>query len=434
MPPRTLGSLAFALSAAADLDIALVALGEGLAEVDRAARVSVFRYNARKGLLKDRLVPNVSGGVDRIPVGTTFDHLPSRIRTQITSGGDFADLGDESEQFARLLGITQSADGGLLALRGLTTDGTLAAVLALYEPRRIFGTRVLERFGPYAALFDLAFARFAEREAREEAVRTLEDVTHRVHGEYVKKLGALEGQLQQVGRAASPSGTGSLVAIERETEEHREQARQATARALSLEQQVGTAAEQLERARIELHRRSETLGQKTRSLYLIERVLTLDASTADPRRLVDGLVALLGDVMQAQRCSIMLRAPEPYQLFLAASRGLPPAVQEGMRIKFGEGVAGKVAARREPLLVRDVSGASAHPYLKDQYFTTGSFISFPLVYDRELVGVVNLTNRSHRGVFGEEDVERVRLLALVISLIASHAALPERLVEAGRVR
>jgi signal transduction protein with GAF and PtsI domain len=218
--------------------------------------------------------------------------------------------------------------------------------------------------------------------------------------------------------------------MERETERCREEARRATRRADIIEQQVTAAVEQLERAHIELHRRSETLRQKTRTLYLIDRVLTLDATTADPRRLVDGLVALLGDDMQAQRCSIMLRAPEPGHLYLAASRGLPPDVQQGMRIRFGEGVAGKVAARREPLLVRDVVEAGAHPLLKDQYFTTGSFISFPLVYHDDLIGVVNLTNRAQRGVFVEEDVERVRLLALLIAIIASHAELPARLVEA----
>ena len=52
-----------------------------------------------------------------------------------------------------------------------------------------------------------------------------------------------------------------------------------------------------------------------------------------------------------------------------------------------------------------------------------------LVQD-ELVGVVNLTNPALAGgVFTEEDVERVRLLALVIALVATSARLPERLVE-----
>jgi signal transduction protein with GAF and PtsI domain len=129
----------------------------------------------------------------------------------------------------------------------------------------------------------------------------------------------------------------------------------------------------------------------------------------------------------------MLRAPDPDYLYLAAARGVAPHVTEGMRIRIGEGVAGRVAAAREPLLVQDVREASQHPLLRDQYFTTGSFISFPLVYHEELVGVVNLTNRAQRGVFTEEDVERVRLLGLVISLIASGNNLAPRLLETIRV-
>jgi GAF domain-containing protein len=101
-----------------------------------------------------------------------------------------------------------------------------------------------------------------------------------------------------------------------------------------------------------------------------------------------------------------------------------------MRIRIGEGVAGRVAAAREPLLVQDVRDASQHPLLRDQYFTTGSFISFPLVYHDQLVGVLNLTNRAQRGVYGDEDVERVRLLGLVISLIASRHRLSEQLLGA----
>jgi hypothetical protein len=434
MAPRTLASLAHALSAAADLDAAFVALSEALAELDRSARLSLLRYDPRRKLLRERVVPNARGSVDWLPVNTSFDHFPSKLRSPIARGGTFVDFGDDSEQFARLLDIMELADGGLLSLRGLTTDGTLTAVLALYEPRRMFGTRVMERFGPYGAVFDLAYQRFSDREARDEAVNTLEVVTQQVHAEYLRKLSDLEGQLSQAQGEASRVETERLLALEREAEGRREAARRATHKVTALEQQVAAAVDQLERAHIELHRRSETLRQKTRSLYLIDRVLTLDASTGDPRTLVDGLVALLGDDMQAQRCSILLRAPEPEMLYLAAARGLPPDVEHGMPVRFGEGVAGKVAQKRQPLLVRDVADATSHPLLKDQYFTTGSFISFPLVYHEELLGVVNLTNRAQRALFVDEDVDRVRLLALLVSIIVSHAALPERLLESLRVR
>ena len=56
------------------------------------------------------------------------------------------------------------------------------------------------------------------------------------------------------------------------------------------------------------------------------------------------------------------------------------------------------------------------------------------MYHDELVGVLNLTNRAQRGAYTDEDVERVRLLSLVISLIASQNHLPERLLESINVR
>jgi len=439
MPPRTLGSLAHALAAAPTLDAALVALGEGLADIDRSAHLALLRYDGRREMLVDRLTPT-GGSVRRTPVETTFDHLPTPMRHQVASGAQFVDFGDQSAEYARLFGMAPFADGGLLALRGLKFDGHLAAIVVVYEPRKIFGTRASERFAPAIALFDLGFARFLEREARDEAVRTLEDVTQRVHGEYMKKLSALEEQLVSARRAVETPARGvasadaaRIVALERDAAHASEEARRASRRADAVEQQVAASVGRLEQAHVELHRRSESLRQKTRTLYLIDRLLTLDNRATDPRNLVDGLLSLVGDDMQAQRCSLMLRAPEPGSMYLAAGRGLSPHIVEGARIAIGEGVAGRVAASREPLLVQDVAHAQSHPLLKDQYFTTGSFISFPLIYHDDLIGVVNLTNRAQSGVFVEEDVERVRLLGLVIALVVSHARLGERLLDTMHV-
>src|SRR6185436_4882977 len=151
---------------------------------------------------------------------------------------------------------------------------------------------------------------------------------------------------------------------------------------------VTSAVGELEKAHVELHRRSEQLRQRTRTLYLLDRVLTLDRITDDPRRLAEGLIALVGDDMQAHRCSLMLRTSDTTSLYLAASRGLDPAFTEGLCVPIGQGVAGKVAATREPILVQDVAHAKEHPLLHDELFTTGSFISFPLVYHNDLLGVV----------------------------------------------
>jgi len=427
MPPRTLASLAHALTVAADVPAALGALGEALAEIDRFAQLALVRYDHRRSMLRERLIPR-GAEVDVAALETTIDHLPNRERVAVVAGGQFVEFTESVDEFARLFGLRGFDEVGWLSARGIRFEGQLSAILVLYETRKIFGTRTSERFGPTVALFELAMVRFLEHDARAEAVETLEGVTQRVHGEYERRLAELQAGLAEPG-ATEGSASERVVALERELARSEESTRQAARRADSVEATVVSAVEQLEKAHIELARRNEILRQKTRTLHLIDRVLSLDASTNDPRQLVDGLLSLVGDDMHAQRCSLMLRAREDGWLYLAAARGLAPGVAEGARIRIGDGVAGRVAASREPLLVRDVSEAKQHPLLRDQYFTTGSFISFPLVYHDDLVGVVNLTNRAMYGVFGEEDVERVRLLGLVIALVASRARLPERLGE-----
>ena len=203
MPPRTLASLAHALSAAPDLDAALVALGEALAGLERAAALALLRYDGRRELIRERMTPECSR-VNRQALETSIDHLPGHVRVPVLAGGQFVELGDRSHDYARLFAFQPVADTGVLALRGVRVEGHLAAVLALFEPKKIFGARTTERLAPAVALFDLAFARLWEREAREEAVRTLEDVTQRVHADYVRKLAALEGQLSDARRAAAP--------------------------------------------------------------------------------------------------------------------------------------------------------------------------------------------------------------------------------------
>lgn len=433
MPPRTLSSLAHALTVSADPDAALAALGEALAEVDRVARLALVHFDERRDMLVERLLLTPAG-LERVALDTTFDHLPTRERTAIAAGGQFVDFADSSDEFARLFQIPSFGESGWLNVRGLRYDGHLSALLVLYETRKLFGARTAERFLPAIALFELAYLRFLERSARGEAVHTLEDVTQRVHGEYETRLAELESRLTKTSSAPDSSDSARVFALERELARANEDARRALKRAEAVDATVASAVEQLEKAHVELHRRSEAVRQKTRTIYLIDKVLTVDASTDDPRQLADGLLSLVGDEMHAQRCSLLLRTPDGDSLYIAAARGVAPGVLEGMRVVMGQGVAGRVALAREPVLVRDATEAHTHPLLQDGHFTTGSFISFPLVYHDELVGVVNVANRAMQGIFTEEDVDRVRLLGLVISIVASHARLPDRLVEALSVR
>lgn len=428
MTARTLPSLAQALGSATDLDAALVALAGAVAESDRDSHLALLRFDPRQGLLRERLAVR-DGRVDHAPLETSLEQLPRQVLRTVQDGGTFGDVGEEPPAYARLLKLAPADEGATVALRGIKVDGQLVAVLALVEPKRVFGTRATERVAPLAGLFDLALARFHDREVRDEARRTLEEVTQRVHGEYLTKLAELERQVAHARLTASQPVVDPAHAVATEKEEARraEESRRTMRKLAALEHQLTASVGQLEQAHIELHRRSEALRSRTRTLYLLDRVMTLAAETGDPHRLAEGLLALVGDDMQSLRCSLFLVGKEPGTIYLAAARGLAPHVQIGKVVALGHGVAGRVAQTREPMLVVDAVDAKTQPLLGDDYLTTGSFISFPLVLHDQLVGVVNLTNRAQQGLFVEEDVERVRMLGLLISLIASEARLPDRL-------
>jgi hypothetical protein len=434
---RTLASLAHALAVAPSVEEALRALAETLAESDRASQLALVTIDERRSMLHKRLLAKTTGIEPKV-IDTKLDHLPRREQTEIAAGGQFADFGDGSDDYAKMLGFPPLGEPGLLAVRGIRFDGVLCGLLALYEPKKLFGVRASDRLAPATVLFELAFLRVQEHEARTEAVKTLEDVTSRVHEEYHRKLADLEHQLRAA--AALPMDAADKVRIlelERELTRAFEEARRSNKRAEAVEATVSSAVAELEKAHIELHRRSEQLRAKTRTLYLIDRLLTLDAGTDDPRQLADSLVGLIADAMQAERCSLMLRAPGgprggggPDALYIAAARGLAPGIHEGMRVSMTQGVAGHVATTRQVVLVQDVEHAGDHALLQDDYFTSGSFISFPLVYRGELMGVVNLANRAQRAAFVEDDVDRVRLLGQVIALVTSNGNLAERLAGA----
>jgi CheY-like chemotaxis protein len=157
MPPRTLATLAHALSVAPDVDAALLALADALAEVDRFAQIALVRYDARREMLVDRLVA-AGDSVARQRLDTTFDHLPTRERIAVSTGSTFVDFADHSDEFAPLFALKRYSDVGWLALRGMRFEGQLTGIIVLYETRKFFGTRTSERLAPAVTIVDLSLA------------------------------------------------------------------------------------------------------------------------------------------------------------------------------------------------------------------------------------------------------------------------------------
>ena len=429
MPPRTLATLAHALSAAPDLDAALLALGEALAEVDRFAQIALVRYDARREMLvrPARGRRRQRGAQHGSRRRSTTCRRASAIA--IAAGGTFVDFADHSDEFAPLFALQPVNDVGWLALRGLRFEGQLSAVIVLYEPRKFFGTRTSERLAPAVGAVR-ARVRCASSSARRARRRCARSRTSRsgVHGEYERKLATLEQQLLKARghRSRRTADPERLVALEREA-------------AKALGGRAPRRADAQPRSRRRSPRRSSSSRRRTSSCIAAasrcarrraRSTSSIACSRSTRRRTTRASwwtdcsrsSATTWARSAARSCCARPRSTRSTSPRRAASRpnvpaGAPDPVRrrrrgEGRR---NAGAAARAGRRRGQERIRCCS---------DEYFTTGSFISFPLVYHGELVGVVNLTNRAMHGIFVEEDVERVRLLALVIALVATQCAPP----------
>ena len=283
MPPHTLATLATVLSAARDADAALTLLQHEALDIDKSAQLALFLCDSRRALITERLTP-LATGVGRTPLNVSVDHLPAPIRRSLMSGATFADFGAESDDYLKLLGLTPQQDGGILSIRGLTLDGELAGFVAVYEPRKRFGNKVVERLAPAIDLFALAFERIAEHDARFEAVQALEELTRNIHTEYNQTMRGLKAELDEA-RALNGSPEGAAAAriaqLEQALSNAASENSARSARLAAVEEQVSRAVSRLEEAHVELHSQGERSREQGRVLYEIERALDMGDDAED---------------------------------------------------------------------------------------------------------------------------------------------------------
>lgn len=134
-------------------------------------------------------------------------------------------------------------------------------------------------------------------------------------------------------------------------------------------------------------------------------------------RLDDLLPELLGrvrDAMAADTVVILLLNDEGTVLAVRAAHGLEEEVTLDMRIPFGRGIAGTIAARGATMVIEDVSQAEVvSPILRAKGLHT--LLGTPLVLDGRGIGVVHVGSLSPRR-FTPDDA---RLLELVADRIAT---------------
>lgn len=130
--------------------------------------------------------------------------------------------------------------------------------------------------------------------------------------------------------------------------------------------------------------------------HKLEQLLNIDTtlrSILDLNHLVDFVIDKTMEILEAQRCSLMLLDPESQELLIRGAKGLDTEIIKTTRLRMGEGVAGKVAQNGAPILVTNIEEGTFRERPNGAVYKTKSFMSAPIKVQERIVGVINVADK-----------------------------------------
>ncbi len=116
------------------------------------------------------------------------------------------------------------------------------------------------------------------------------------------------------------------------------------------------------------------------------------------------IVRMIAELLNAKRVSLMLLDKSRSELFIKMSFGIEEWVVENTRVKVGQGIAGMVVERGEPLLIANIEENDIYIAPNSPQYDTVSLVSVPLRVNDVVVGVINVNNKTNGHPFDRDDL------------------------------
>ena len=171
----------------------------------------------------------------------------------------------------------------------------------------------------------------------------------------------------------------------------------------------------------ELHRGSISV-QNMPEGFLIKLAIpksSIERHDVEVNELMDLLLAFIAESMGLNKCSLMLTDEPTGELTIRSAYGLDEEIRTKTRLKLGDKIAGWVALKKEPLLIKDIEKDSRISKKSSPQYNTKSLLSLPIVVDDRAIGVLNLSNKDNGKQFDTKDLYFATAVAERVAYIFS---------------
>ena len=167
-------------------------------------------------------------------------------------------------------------------------------------------------------------------------------------------------------------------------------------------------------------RKEAAADKHLRAVSEVSKAITSDLYLEDILRLI---VTVTAEVMNSKICSILLLDEEKKELVIRATQSVSEAYNKKPNMKLGEGIAGRVASEKKPIIVLDVK-VEKNYLNRDIAVSEGltSLLSVPMTVKSRVIGVLNVYTSRHHD-FTQKEIDTLTSVASQAAVAIENAQL-----------
>ncbi|MCP5007699.1 MAG: GAF domain-containing protein [Planctomycetes bacterium] len=147
-------------------------------------------------------------------------------------------------------------------------------------------------------------------------------------------------------------------------------------------------------------------------------------SVFDLKRLYQLIIEITTNVINVKNASLMLI--EGGVLRIRGSEHIAQDVMEQCRQNVGDGISGSVALKGEYLLIDNIEEDLRFGKRNGNQYSSKNLLSMPLVYKRQVIGVINVSDKNDKKMFLDSDIEMLKVIARYSALAIRNIVLVEK--------
>jgi len=157
-------------------------------------------------------------------------------------------------------------------------------------------------------------------------------------------------------------------------------------------------------------------ARRSQQISTIAQVGQVIASGKYLEEMLQLIVRMIAEMMQARVCSIMLVDTQKNELVIKAAKASSDEYWRKPNLKIGNSLISRVVREKAPLMVRDVTKEAAYQY-PELATKEGlrSLLSVPMILKNDVIGLINVYSAEEK-IFSNEDLR-------VLAAVADQAAL-----------